>query len=319
MPKYLFVASCILFWGLWSGHATAERIYILSQDGAVLSEVAAEAAAPAEGATIQLEKGPALLALAPDAPLAYVTHSDLGRVSVVDLDQRRVVRTIEVPGSPFGIAVGNGGRIYVGDWHEDHVIAVETSGDGEPKLTKTRVGRAPAHVVLSPDGEMLFVANREDDSVSAVRTSDMTVAATIPVGHAPFAMTLSPDGARLFVANMQGGTVTVVDTAKLAASETWKTGAMPYGAAVTPDGARVVVSHQGGGTVGVFGDTDTALATIKVGSYPEGVAIGGNGTRAYVANWFSDDVSVIDLENLKEIGRIKSAAGPRAIAVRSAP
>lgn len=312
------VVSAIV-WTVSVSGAAAERIYILSQQGAVLSEVAAGADAPNEGATVKLEKGPALLALAPDAPLAYVTHSDLGRVSVVDLEQRRVVRTIDVPGSPFGIAAGKDGRIFVGDWHQDHVIAVDTAGDVEPKLTKVRVGRAPAHVVLSPDGGTVFVANREDDSVSVVRTADMTVAATIPVGHAPFAMTLSPDGARLFVGNMQGGSVSVVDTEKLAVSETWKTGSMPYGAAVTPDGGRVLITHQGGGTVGVFGKTDTALATVKVGSYPEGVAIGENGTRAYVANWFSDNVSVIDLDTMKEIQRIKTPAGPRAVAVRSAP
>ena len=319
MSNVLKGVAAAIAWMVSAGTAAAERIYILSQDGAVLSEVVPGAEAPADGATVALEKGPALLALAPDAPLAYVTHSDLGKVAVVDLDQRRVVRTIDVPGSPFGIAVGKGGRIFVGDWHEDQVIAVDTAGEGEPKLTKVRVGRAPAHVVLSPDGETVFVANREEDSVSVVRTSDMTVSATIPVGHAPFAMTLSPDGARLFVGNMQGGTVSVVDTATLAVRDTWKTGAMPYGAAVTPDGGRVLITHQGGGTVGIFAGTDTALATIKVGSYPEGVAIGENGTRAYVANWFSDNVSVIDLATMKEIRRIKTPAGPRAVAVRSAP
>ncbi|HRN89596.1 YncE family protein [Hyphomicrobium sp.] len=319
MSNVLRGAVAAMLWIASASGVAAERIYILSQEGAVLSEVASGADAPADDANIKLEKGPALLALAPDAPLAYVTHSDLGQVAVVDLDQRRVVRTIDVPGSPFGIAAGKDGRIFVGDWHEDHVIAVDTAGEGEPRLTKVRVGRAPAHVVLSPDGEMVFVANREDDSVSAVRTSDMTVVATIPVGHAPFAMTLSPDGARLFVGNMQGGSVSVVDTGKLAVSDTWKTGAMPYGAAVTPDGGRVLITHQGGGTVGIFADTDTALATVKVGSYPEGVAIGENGTRAYVANWFSDNVSVIDLGTMKEIQRIKTPAGPRAVAVRTAP
>ncbi|AHB49336.1 protein MxaE [Hyphomicrobium nitrativorans NL23] len=319
MSSVLRSTVAAMLWIGWAGAAAAERIYILSQDGAVLSEVAPGAEAPADGAVIKLEKGPALLALAPDAPLAYVTHSDLGQVAVVDLDRRRVVRMIEVPGSPFGIAAGKGGRIFVGDWHQDHVIAVDTAGDGEPTLTKVKVGRAPAHVVLSPDGETVFVANREDDSVSAVRTSDMTVAATIPVGHAPFAMTLSPDGARLFVGNMQGGSVSVVDTAKLAVTDTWKTGAMPYGAAVTPDGTRVLITHQGGGTVGIFAETDTALATVKVGSYPEGVAIGENGKRAYVANWFSDNVSVIDLESMKEVQRIKTPAGPRAVVVRAAP
>ncbi|WP_425530527.1 hypothetical protein [Stenotrophomonas maltophilia] len=39
------------------------------------------------------------------------------------------------------------------------------------------------------------------------------------------------------------------------------------------------------------------------------------GGRAYVANWFSDDVSVIDLASLRETGRIPVAEGPRSLAV----
>lgn len=323
MPTtYLSVASCVLLWAFSAGAAAAERIYILSQDGAILSEVAAGADAPAEGATVALDKAPASFALAPDAPLAYVTHSEIGQISVVDLDRHRVARTIKVPGSPFGIAVGNGGRLFVGDWNEGHVTVVEPgggSGEDAPRMTRVGVGPAPGHVVLSPDEAMLFVANREGDSVSAILTEELTLAATIPVGHAPFAMALSPDGARLYVGNVQAGTVTLVDTAKLAVAETWKTGAMPYGTAVTPDGARLLVTHQSSGTLGVFGGNDEPIAKIKVGNYPEGVAIGGGGTRAYVANWFSDDVSVIDLESMTEIRRIKSGAGPRAVAVRAAP
>ncbi len=34
---------------------------------------------------------------------------------------------------------------------------------------------------------------------------------------------------------------------------------------------------------------------VRVGSYPEGIAITRDGRKAYVANWFSDDISVIDL------------------------
>ncbi len=52
---------------------------------------------------------------------------------------------------------------------------------------------------------------------------------------------------------------------------------------------------------------------IKVGSYPEGIAVTRDGRKAYVANWFSDTVSVIDIETAKEIRRIRCAAGPRVI------
>ena len=58
------------------------------------------------------------------------------------------------------------------------------------------------------------------------------------------------------------------------------------------------------------------LLQSEVGSYPEGVAITSDSRKAYVANWFSDDISVIDLVAAKEIGRIKCAPGPRAISAR---
>lgn len=325
MPRLAAFAACALALLGSAGAAAAERIYVLAQDAAVLSEFAAGVDAPADAdqkalRTVALDTSPATFAIAPDAPLAYVTHSELGQVSVVDLEDMKVVRTIEVPGSPFGVAVAKGGRLFIGDWNEGHVTVVSASNEGNAELTRVGgVGPEPGHILLSPDETTLYVANREGDSVSVVRTHDLSLAATIPVGHAPFAIALSPDGQRLFVGNVQGGTVTVIDTGKLAAVETWKTGAMPYGAAVTPDGSKVLVTHQSAGTLGVFDGSEKPLAKIKVGSYPEGVAIGGDGTRAYVANWFSGDVSVVDLETMTELHRIESGAGTRAVAVRNAP
>lgn len=291
--------------------AAAETVYVLSQSAAVLSEISEEGGKP--GAEIRLDKAPAALALAPGARLAYVTHPDLGRVSVVDLDARRVRETIKVAGSPFGIAVAKDGRIFVGDWNGAHVTVL---GAGEGSASRTiPVGRAPAHLILAPDEKTLFVANRESNSVSIVRTDDLSVAATVEVGHAPFAMALSPDAARLYVGNVQGGTVSVIDTASLAVVETLKSGAMPYGAVVTPDGTRILVTNQQAGTVSVLG-SGGADKPIKVGDYPEGVVVTGDGARAYVANWFSDDVSVLDLAALKQVRRIKVPGGPRGLALR---
>jgi YVTN family beta-propeller protein len=288
-----------------------ERIYVLSQAGAALSEF--EDGAEAIAASIPLDKAPAALALAPDAALAYVTHPDLGKVSVVDLAQRRVLRSIAVAGSPFGIAVTRDGRLFVGDWNGANVSVLDGGGTAAAKTFA--VGRAPAHLLVTPDETLLFVANRESDSVSVVRTADLAVVATVPVGRAPFAMALSPDAARLYVGNVQGGTVSVVDTTAHKVVETLPSGAMPYGAAATPGGARVLVTNQQASTVSVLEPKAAAPVSIKVGGYPEGVAVTADGARAYVANWFSDDVSVLDLSRLSEIRRIKSPGGPRGIAI----
>lgn len=297
-------ALCVLLAG---GAVAGERIYVLSQAGAALS--ALEDGAEKPSFSIALDKAPAALAIGPRDGLAYVTHADLGKISVVDLDARRVVRSIDVDGSPFGIAAGRDGRLFVGDWNGAHVTVIDAAGGGRKQ--NVDVGRAPAHLLLSPDERLLFVANRESDSVSVVRTGDLKVEAEIAVGRAPFALALSPDGSRLYAGNVQGGTVSVVDTASLKVVETLASGAMPYGAAVTPDGSRVVVSNQQASTVSVLGQS--ASSAIKVGGYPEGVAISSDGGRAYVANWFSDDVSIVDLTALKEIGRIKFPGGPRSI------
>jgi YVTN family beta-propeller protein len=302
------LSVCIAFADMT--HA-AERIYVLSQTGAKLTEIAEEAGAASS--SIALDKAPAALALAPDSALAYVTHPDLGKISVVDLSARRVVRMIDVPGSPFGIAAASGGRIYVADWNGDEVSVIDTTGAAPPKTVK--VGRAPAHLLLTPDQRMLFVANRESDSISAIRTDDLTLAGTISVGRAPFAIALSPDAKRLYVGNVQSGNVSVIETATLSVIETRKSGAMPYGAAVTPDGAHVLITNQQSGTVAVLGEKAGAPGSIKVGGYPEGIAIRADGRRAYVANWFSDDVSVLDIESLKEVRRIKCPGGPRSVVI----
>lgn len=291
--------------------AAGERIFVLSQAGAVLTELAVDAGeAPPPMA---LDKGPASIVLDAEERFAYVTHPDLSRLSVLDMRARRVTRTLEVPGSPFGLAIARDGRLFVGDWNGDHVAVLDAASG--TVAGRVRVGKAPAHILLSPDERRLFVANRESDSVSVVDAASLAVEATIAVGKAPFAMALSPDAGTLYVGNVQSGNVTVIDTARLAVDETLASGAMPYGAAVTADGARILVTNQQAGTLAVLARSGPPAASIRIGGYPEGVAIDAGGTRAYVANWFSDDVSVVDLAGLKQERRIKVPAGPRAVVI----
>lgn len=310
-PGTVFAMAVSLGLGLPGTSAAADSIYVLSQTAAALSEIKDGAASASD--PIALDKAPAALALSSDGKLAYVTHPDLGKVSVVDLVQRRVLRKLETGGSPFGLAIAKDGRLFVGDWNGSHVSVVDA--EGRASTATVQVRRAPAHIVLSADDKLLFVANRESDSVSVVRTEDLTIAATVPVGRAPFAMALSPYAKRLYVGNVQGGTVSVIDTATFAVVDVLQSGAMPYGAAVVDDGSRVLITNQQAGTVAVLGIPDASSAHVKVGAYPEGIVIVADGARCYVANWFSDDVSVIDLATLDEVRRVKVPGGPRSIAV----
>jgi YVTN family beta-propeller protein len=64
---------------------------------------------------------------------------------------------------------------------------------------------------------------------------------------------------------------------------------------VTPDGSKVYVTNVNSNTVSVIDTaTNTVIATIPVGTTPQGVAVTPDGSKVYVANSDSNTVSVID-------------------------
>lgn len=298
-----------LMLGLAPCAAAAQAVYVASQGAGTLVALAAGSASG--GAPLAVERGPAQVAASPGGQL-YLTHPDTGRVTLVDESGRSIRRTYLVPGQPFGIAVSaDGAQFYVGDWAGNRVMRISAeSGALEGTVP---VGREPAALVLDRRGT-LYVADRESRQVSVVDTAAMVRVAAIPVGEAPFALTLSPAGDRLYVANVRGGSVSVIDTATRRTVATFAVGGMPYGVAVSPDGTRILVTDQRAGTLVVVDAANGAtVAAVPVGRYPEGVAVAGS--RAYVANWFSDSVSVIDLATLREAHRIAVPDGPRSLAV----
>ena len=54
------------------------------------------------------------------------------------------------------------------------------------------------------------------------------------------------------------------------------------------------------------------IADLPTGEYPEGVASSADGTSVYVANWFDNSLSRIDVATLKVVGEARTGDGPRA-------
>jgi YVTN family beta-propeller protein len=89
---------------------------------------------------------PAGIVIAPDGVHAYVATGRAGAIVVVDLDARRVVRTIEGVGArPWGIALGRDGRIYTANGPSDDVAVIEARS-GEV-VSRIHSGGSPWGVV----------------------------------------------------------------------------------------------------------------------------------------------------------------------------
>jgi 6-phosphogluconolactonase (cycloisomerase 2 family) len=122
----------------------------------------------------------------------------------------------------------------------------------------------PRHLVISPDGEWLYVSSNRAGSVSRIPL-DWVIEAlhaagggqieldawhSVYVGSGARTIELSPDGRWLFAAVNDSAEVVVVDTASLEVVSRVRTDSYAVGLAVSPDGRRLVTTSQGKGGQG---------------------------------------------------------------------
>lgn len=67
----------------------------------------------------------------------------------------------------------------------------------------------PFAVAVSPDGQLLYVANAASDDVSVINLTTGQAAAHYAVGHHPRGLALSPDGSTLFINNALDGSLSI--------------------------------------------------------------------------------------------------------------
>jgi YVTN family beta-propeller protein len=218
------------------------------------------------------------------------------------------------PGDPqntsFAFAISQNAPATAGS-----ILQINVPGDSAVFSTPTGLG--PVHAAFLPPGESrIFVANRDDDTVTTYLPSLTSLAPTVlnlPSGSKPVFLATTETG-KMYVANVGdlsvsppvSSSVGVIDglqnvlataiplcsnnttpcTAPLAA---------PVALAETADGKKLYSVNMGYGDVSVI-DTgsDTVINTIPVGTSPIWALFSPDGLELYVLNQGSGTVSVID-------------------------
>ena len=146
-------------------------------------------------------------------------------------------------------------------------------------------------------------------AVLALPAFAQQVIATVPVGSRPLTEALNPVTNKIYVANycrhdpncVGYGTVTVIDGVSNTVIATVTVGSAPFGVALNAATNQIYVANECGndvscsthsGTVTVIdGVSNTATATITVGSDPRAVAVNSVTNKIYVTNYCGNDVS----------------------------
>lgn len=224
--------------------------------------------------------------------LWWVASSRGNTLQLVNMATEKVEQVIPVGVAPFAVTMTESNKVYVSNWGgdgpkegdpqavssktpikidprtgiaSDGTVSVVEKIDGLWRQTKTiKVGLHPSGMILGRRGRILFVANANSDTVSAIDTAQDKVVETIacrPEGRLPFgsgsnALALNPGEDTLYVANGTNNCVAVVDL-----------GSMTTG-------------RLGGGLI----RPSRMLGLIPTGWYPGGIVVSADGKQLCMAN-----------------------------------
>ncbi len=140
-------------------------------------------------------------------------------------------------------------------------------------------------IAVSPDGKEVWVANREDSTVTAVSTSTFEKLGTMPAHQVAYRIKFTADGKWVVVSNGMSGNLSVYDAKKkkmlvdvnLQRADFTPEGnnpnmAVPVGIATSTDSKWIFVSTSGYRQVAMISTKDWKIAKrLDVGDGPDGV------------------------------------------------
>lgn len=182
-----------------------------------------------------------LLVHHPFKPLIYVTNINSGSVSVIDVEQDKVIKIIPCSKRAEGIDITpDGSELWVTNIKENFISVINT----ETYKTTARIdtGKEPLRLKFSNDGKQCLVSNAGDGTVSVYNAKTKKQISSIRIPGKkniiekvlyrtprPVGILMHPNGLYAFVSNLTAGRVEVIDMRNFTLVSSIKVGNMPDG------------------------------------------------------------------------------------------
>ncbi len=319
------IGAFLVLLGAAQSFAQVRVLQTNSRDGSVhvIDPVTAEVVGRIDG--IPINHG---VAASADGTRIYVSSEGDQALYIVDATTMKVIRSVELSARPHNIALTpDGSKVYAGIIVPPGAINVIDTETFEVKVISHDGGIH--NIYVTPDGSHVVAGSIAGNKLTVLDTSTDEVSWTWE-GEAirPVAIRAKENGTtdKLYVqvSGHHGFVVVDWDSREEVARVTLPSipeedrapgtynGAPAHGIGVAPNGTIWSTSRMNS-HVYVYSAYPALelLASIPVGTDPDWVTFTPDGTRAFVANAISNDVSVIDMKTYEEIARVPVGEAPK--------
>jgi YVTN family beta-propeller protein len=277
------------------------------------------------------------VAASPDGRFIYISSEAKHTLDVIDAQSFERVREIPLSDRPNNISIGRDGRfVYVGIMDGEggiDVVDTTTLENARHIDTDSRVH----NTYVTPDGNYLLAGTFGGERNLKVYATDTERLAwslfdrrndSALEGVRPVAFETRADGStsRLFVqiSEFHGFVVVDFDTGQEIARVELPSipeaerdpgpfnAAPAHGIGVAPDGRTLWVCSRLNSRVYAYSLPGLEyLGGVETGSHPDWLTFSPDSRFVFVANGGSDDVSIIDIEALREVERLRVGSSPK--------
>ena len=187
------------------------------------------------------------------APFAYVANYTYKKVSVVDLATKTVIKTIDMAGDVFYLAITPDNKtVYVPINSDPGFVQLIDIATNTVIPSTIATSKYPYGIAITPDGTKAFVTNPSNNpGVTVIKLADKSTTYLNGAGwnwDGPCLVAITPDSKYAYVTNQDGNfnpsVVTIIDVANNTKIGTINIGNGPVGVAITPDGKKAFVANN---------------------------------------------------------------------------
>ncbi|TDI14625.1 MAG: hypothetical protein E2P05_09345 [Acidobacteria bacterium] len=222
---------------------------------------------------------------------------------------------LESGADPFGIALGPGDQryLFVTGQGTNKVYKIDTQTN--ELVGETTVGTEPQGVVVTPDGQKVYVANTGSSSLSVLDADSLATLTTIALSGGPRYVSVTADGSTAVVTMSGDDGVAFVDVGSDAVVASGSSGLSGTGSELyfmaprSPDGHVVLAGkfQVNSNQLALIDVPGQSVTTIDLGTSVNtsaGLAFHPDGERGYVVNYFVPELVAFDVATGNVLGRV---------------